>query len=102
MTKSLPGLMTQVKNYVIAYTKWVVAGKPLRSAEKIAELFNICKSCPSVSFIPISDSIGRCAECACWLKETGIDRNKLAWPTSPCPEGHWQNEVEEEPDGEPE
>jgi hypothetical protein len=102
MTKQLPGLIVQAKNYIIAYTKWVAAGKPLRTPQAIAELFVICENCPSMNFIPISDGIGRCAECACWLRKDSRDRNKLAWPTSPCPDGHFQNEVEEEPDGESE
>ena len=98
--KDFPGLIVQAKNYVIAYTKWVAAGKPLRTPEKIAELFTICEQCPSVSFIPISDGIGRCAECGCWLKKTETTRNALAWPTKPCPDQHFPNEVEEEPYGE--
>lgn len=97
--KQLPSLITQAQNYLMSYARWVAAGKPVRSPDYIAELFaTFCEKCPSNNFIRVDKDSGRCVECGCWLKRKGIDKNKLAWPTEPCPEGHFNNDVEEPPE----
>lgn len=85
-------------NFARAYTKWVLAGKPLRDDEYIFELFEICKNCPSKAFIKHSETSGECDECGCHIKRVSAsvdDFNKLSWPTEACPEGHWGSDIDE-------
>lgn len=90
----LPNIMVQGKNYAIAYSKWTLAGQPLRSDAKIAQLFDeCCSKCPDDRFVKVSDTSGRCKDCGCWVKRHGTKKNKLAWPTERCPYGHFTNEV---------
>ena len=86
----LPNLLTQGKNLAIAYTKWAMAGKPLREKEEVEILFDFCTQCPAKQFIKVNDTTGRCAACGCWLRR-GITtgKNKLKWPTEDCPHGLW-------------
>jgi len=103
-TPKLPGILTQGKNFAIAYTKWsyhkwVKARKPKRSAKEVEALFDFCAGCPEKQFIRVDDVTGRCAECGCWLKRTiGTGPNKLEWPTEGCPYEHWNAQVEEKPE----
>lgn len=97
----LPNIFQQAKNYTIAYTKWLIAGEPLRTAEHIAELFKFCEACPSRKFMRLSKNKGRCIACGCWLKRVGENRNKLAWPTEGCPDGHWAAQVEDQENEKP-
>ena len=82
-----------IKKYVDERAKWIAAGKPLRNEERIKELFQICKDCPS--FIRSTDIKGKCRECGCGLKEYGSVLNKLAWSTTKCPlkEPKWKEEA---------
>lgn len=92
--QNLPSLFRQIKTFSIAYTKWLAAGKPIREPEHIAELFKICENCPTRRFMRVSKNKGRCTQCGCWIKRQGENRNKLAWPTEGCPDGHWAAQVE--------
>lgn len=93
--KQLPSLIRLAGNFRVAYARWRAAGRPLRSPERIEELFNFCTECPSESFIPTGVDTGRCVECGCWLKRSTTFLNKLAWPTEACPNSHFSNEVED-------
>jgi hypothetical protein len=94
--KQLPSLIRQAGNFRVAYARWRAAGRPLRSPERVDELFtDVCTKCPSESFIPTGVDTGRCVECGCWLKRSTMFLNKLAWPTEACPNDHFSNEVED-------
>lgn len=93
----LPSIIQQAKNYKQAHDKWVAAGKPLRTPERIAGLFAQCEQCPLKKFMRVGKDIGRCTECGCWLKRKGEHFNKLAWPTEACPHGVWPSEIEDGP-----
>lgn len=73
-----------VKRYSAERTKWVEAGKPLRSPEEIFTIFNnICSECEY--FNRLSKKSGECLICGCHLKEKSTILNKLAWATTKCP-----------------
>lgn len=97
----LPSIWRQAKNFTVAFTKWVAAGRPIRSAEHIEDLFKICEKCPTRRFMRLSQNKGRCTKCGCWVKRAGEHRNKLAWPTEGCPEGHWAAQVDPEQEEQP-
>lgn len=63
--------------------KWVAAGKPTRSLEKIGELFKICGQCEE--HIEITSTIYQCSICTCILRENSKKGNKLAYATTRCP-----------------
>ena len=87
--------------FLKSYTKWVLAGKPLRSDKYIFELYDICKNCPSNAFIQFKENEGTCDECDCRIKRISAsedDLNKLAWPTEKCPLNHWKSDVDEPTD----
>jgi hypothetical protein len=93
---TLPNLLKQAKNFTIAYSRWVAAGKPLREPKQVEELFKICEGCPSKQFIRVDADSGRCAECGCWVRRSMDRKNKLKWPTERCPFGHFNNEVQQD------
>lgn len=64
-------------------TKWVQAGKPYRSDERMAEVFAICKECPF--FNKETENGGSCGICGCKLSPTDKFLNKIAWATTECP-----------------
>lgn len=81
------------QQYKTEKEKWHQAGSPVRTPEKILELFNICSQCPS--HIELTSSIYQCGECSCILRSRGRHANKLAMATTKCPlpEPKW---IEEE------
>lgn len=66
-------------------TKWKKAGKPVRSQERVEELFKICSSCDYFEHGMIRS--GFCGICGCGIKKTNSDTtlNKLSWATTSCP-----------------
>jgi hypothetical protein len=78
------GLFKKAEDYLQARKKWAGAGKPMRSDERIAEVFQICESCPHI--IPnTQDEGGQCGICGCWLyPQVGLV-NKIQWATEKCP-----------------
>ena len=76
-----------IRQYNEEKRKWKKAGKPMRSAERIAEIHdNICSKCPlfkkGQGYLPGYDL---CGECKCNLHRTALNLNKLAWATTKCP-----------------
>lgn len=92
----LPSIVTQGKNFAIAFAKWVAAGKPLREPEQVEQLFDFCAQCPVKQFVRVNDTTGRCATCGCWLRRGMTGPNKLKWPTEGCPHDLWYAEVHPE------
>jgi hypothetical protein len=71
-----------------ARRKWVAAGKPQRSPEQIAEIFDtICTPCEH--FRPTGDGKGTCDKCGCRLKRQGGLLNKILMATESCPIDKW-------------
>jgi hypothetical protein len=66
--------------------KWVEAGKPIRSPERMQEIHDICSECPLFKkkggWLPGYD---RCGECQCNLHPSHHTMNKIAWGTTHCP-----------------
>lgn len=76
-------LYDMAARYLEEKAKWKKAGKPVRTDEKIKELFSICVSCEH--YKKISELSGSCGICGCHLKNTNTSLNKLAWATTKCP-----------------
>ncbi len=85
-------LVPSYSQYQEEKQKWKEAGEPLRSPEKIQELFNICNSCEHK--IVVSPRILQCGICTCLLRPQGNKANKLAYATTRCPleEAKWVEE----------
>jgi hypothetical protein len=90
--------MSLVNNFLEEYKKWHEAGSPVRSPEKIEELFIICSSNICENYEPIKDGRGKCGVCGCNLKRKGRIMNKLSWATTKCPliPPLWEEEITEE------
>lgn len=79
-----------VKKYRAAYKRWSDAGKPVRSRERISELFAICSGGDGGSPCPHFKN-NACTACGCGVKNsvkglTGKLFNKLRWATEGCPD----------------
>lgn len=80
----------QLSDFMIAYQRWVSAGKPQRNDDGVATLFSVCQSCEF--FRATGNDQGRCGKCGCALN-LGRNLNKLRWATEACPAGKWDREV---------
>lgn len=80
-------------NYKKERQEWVDNGSPLRTKEKILEIFTICNECDK--HIPVSENIVQCSVCTCFIRKYGTKLNKAAFSTTRCPleEPKW---IEEE------
>ena len=90
--------MRAIVRYVKERIKWELAGKPMRSEERIREIFHqICKPCPHFGG-------DHCKVCGCYLREdlTKPKFNKIAWATTHCPDDppKWIEELEADVDEE--
>lgn len=73
---------------------WKEAGEPVRSDEKVAELYNICAQCEEYIPLPLVTDRGQCRICTCLLSKDGDHMNKLRWATTSCPLNKWTEEPE--------
>ncbi len=71
---------------------WKANGQPVRSDEKVAELYNICSSCEEYIPLPLATDKGQCKICTCLLSKTAEYMNKLKWATTKCPLNKWAEE----------
>ena len=73
-----------------AIWRWIKAGRPVRSAEEIQQIFRTCLYCDS--FLPNrSLTAGECAECGCRIASTvSMLPNKAAMTTEHCPLEKWK------------
>jgi hypothetical protein len=96
-TAGRPGIVEKTANLSAALTRWIAAGRPVRTPEKQAELFAICEACPH--FLRGSGDLHGCGICGCGLKKSGGILNKLKWATESCPlpEPKWTAEVPSDP-----
>lgn len=70
-----------------AISRWIAAGRPLRTPEAITMLYGICSTCEH-----FDGDI--CLVCECRIRKNGEILNKLAWETESCPKGHWGHAYE--------
>lgn len=78
-------MFKEIGRFFLERQKWIKAGKPYRSEEKIKELFKICSSNECQNYIKKNDKEGSCNICGCRLVARKEYLNKLAWATTECP-----------------
>lgn len=64
-------------------------GMELRQQPQIDALFHLCKNCPTKQYVGDEEK-GQCMRCSCPLSNKRSRLNKLAVPTTSCPDGHYQ------------
>jgi len=79
-------------NYKKERQEWIDKGSPLRSEEKILEIFTICSECDK--HIDITQNMVQCSVCTCFIRKYGTKLNKGAFATTRCPleEPKWVEE----------
>lgn len=93
----MKNFMSKLTGFTLGMARWVNAGRPIRSPEWVAELFEHCWTCPSYEPDKRTEfrDRGVCAECGCYVHPTDLTiRNKLVLPTEGCPRGHWHASVD--------
>ena len=85
-------MLEKAKQFLDERRTWKEYGKPLRSPERMEELFAICSDCEF--FEPAKEGQGNCGVCGCQIRKTGTRMNKIAWATTNCPldEPKWEKE----------
>jgi hypothetical protein len=80
-----PSVVQKGKNYISAWIRWRVAGRPLREPEEVEQLREICKACTEYY------DNGTCnhPKCGCGVGESGWLGDKLAWESEHCPIKKW-------------
>ncbi len=78
VTMVLPSTTELAKNYATERKKWVEAGKPVRTDERILQIYN--EKCEPCDF----RRKNRCGFCGCFIKPKGTKLNKIAWGTTRC------------------
>jgi hypothetical protein len=86
-------LISKVKKLKQTYdestARWKAAGKPMRSPDRVQELYNtFCNppGNPCDHYVRRGPGIGKCALCGCSIKNKGQFLNKLARATDSCPD----------------
>jgi hypothetical protein len=81
-----PGYAKLGTNLLSAIKRWVLAGRPVRTPEKVNELLKVCRSCPFFVRDPRGDY---CGKCGCPVNDQTDNpikhRNKLVLATETCP-----------------
>lgn len=100
-----PEIPTKVlSRYAQAVAQWVAAGRPVRTDERVREIFNtICKPCEWYN-----EEAKSCRVCGCQIRDAEDNilgaianlipaikgfTNKLIMATQSCPKGKWKAEV---------
>lgn len=84
------GLGKKAWSYFWAHVRWVKAGRPTRSPERVKEILEtICVPCEA--FIPSTSRPGEgsCRECGCTLNQTQGMGHKISMETEGCPLKKW-------------
>ena len=80
------GIFTLAYRYTRALSRWIKAGRPLRSEEEIKRIFEtFCEPC--------EDYDGTvCRHCGCRVNLANAAMlNKIAMATEECPVGKWES-----------
>lgn len=87
-----PGIVQQGWNYTKAVARWIAAGRPVRSNERVREIFEtLCQRCEH-----FDAGHGSCRLCGCRVRRDGpAFTNKLRMATERCPMNppKWVEEV---------
>ena len=84
---TLFSLLHKINKYRHARSKWIAAGRPLRTDERIAEIWdNHCSKCDK-------READKCSMCGCFIRRNGVILNKIAWGTERCDLGCWEVEI---------
>ena len=78
-------MLEQVKHYLDDRSKWVAAGKPVRSPEEIERIFNICEKNTCGYYEKKSEKTSKCNFCGCYLKKKSNSFNRISWSNLGCP-----------------
>ena len=80
-----PSVAAQLSNYAAAVSRWLAAGRPVRTDEKVGELLEICQDNRCGKYRD-----GQCLACGCRVNSSGWAlTNKLRMATEDCPKGMW-------------
>ena len=74
-----------IVRFFLEWMKWTLYGQPVRTQERIDELYKICDSCPNFDRYAPGAEFGTCRLCGCNINK-GHSLNKLAWDTTHCPD----------------
>lgn len=74
-----------IVRFFLEWIKWTLYGQPVRTQEKIDELYQICNRCPNYDEYAPEAGFGTCRICGCNINK-GRSLNKLAWGTTHCPD----------------
>ena len=91
---SAPSLVGKVRLFSRSQARWIAAGRPERSPERVAEIFALCQGCDQFRRGK-SESEGTCRLCGCRLRREGGLVNKIKMATESCPKTPpvWRAEV---------
>jgi len=69
-----------------AWTRWIKAGRPVRSQEEIQKIYEICQQCKA-----LDTETNSCKYCGCRIASHGNPlRSRIAMATERCPVEKWQ------------
>ena len=77
-------MMSLANRYYKERKIWMEAGKPYRTEEEMAAIYEVCKECPF--FEKTTGPGGKCGVCGCYLSPTRYYANKISWATTSCPD----------------
>lgn len=87
-----PGYAGMAYRYGRALSRWIKAGRPIRSEEDIATLYEICKTCRA-----FETETNSCKFCGCRLGTNSNPLiNKIAMATERCPVDKWDEIIYEQ------
>jgi len=80
-----PSVTAQLSSYAAAVSRWLGAGRPVRTDEQVAGLLAICHDNRCGKYRD-----GQCIACGCRVNSSGWAlANKLRMATESCPKGLW-------------
>lgn len=80
-----PSVTAQLSSYAAAVSRWLAAGRPVRTDEQVAGLLAICQDNRCGKYRD-----GQCLACGCRVNSSGWAlANKLRMATESCPKGMW-------------
>lgn len=84
-----PSLVAKLRNYEAALSRWLGAGRPVRSDTEVSTLLEVCQSNHCGLYRD-----GTCGACWCPVSASRwAIRNKLRMATESCPKGLWGDGV---------
>ena len=81
--------MNLIFRFLYELTRWILAGRPIRTEQEMSKIFSICEQCPEFERYAPGCDFGKCNVCGCNLDKIDKGRNKIAWGTTSCPLKKW-------------